>query len=543
MLRSVKTRLAVVLVVACVSASLTATAAATPAVVRGSGFSPATRVASQQLYDDLYLAENDALVNWTGSVAGCANGETGDLFKNGVANRINYFRAMAGVPDDIVLDPTLNAKAQGAALLMAANQDLDHDPPADWACWTQARHDAAGSSNLHLGSVGAAAITSYMQDAGASNGAVGHRRWILHPQTQQMGTGDVKTPSWQSTTNALWVFDGHTFDPLPDLRDGYVAWPPPGFVPTPVVFPRWSLSLDGANFAGAHVTMTRNGAAVTVNQLAGQGGYGLNTLVWEPQVSLATAATFHVSVTGITGTGSPGTVSYDVRSFVPDETPPTVTIRTPSATPVYRQGTTALADYDCSDGPDGSGVASCVGTVADGQPLDTSTLGAHPFSVTATDNVGRQTIDNRPYTVTTRPDATVAVGATGTVVGDGVYSSTVTATQTVSATVARGATRTFVARLGNDAGAPATFTLRAASSGSSGFQVRVVRDGVDITTEVLAGTFQLTDLAAGATATVKVKVTATTASARGAARNVDLVLSSTAGPVTKDKVRARAVRS
>ena len=62
---------------------------------------------------------------------------------------------------------------------------------------------------------------------------------------------------------------------------------------------------------------------------------------------------------------------------------------------------------------------------------------------------------------------------------------------------------------------------------------------------VLAGTYPVNDLAPGATVSVKVKVkvTATTTSTSGAARNVDLTLSSTAGPSAKDKVRVRAVRS
>ena len=51
-------------------------------------------------------------------------------------NRINYFRAMAGVGDDITFDSTYNTKAQAAALMMSANQALSHSPPADWDCFS-----------------------------------------------------------------------------------------------------------------------------------------------------------------------------------------------------------------------------------------------------------------------------------------------------------------------------------------------------------------------------------------------------------------------
>lgn len=532
----------VLLVAAALLTTATPSSAASPPE-RGSGFAPTTRAAAQQLYDDLYLDESDSLINWTGSVSGCLDGDTGQTFRDGVQHRINYFRAMAGVPDDIVLTPTLNARAQGAALLMAANQDLDHAPPSNWTCWTAPRGDAAGQSNLAQGTVGAAAIASYMQDGGASNTAVGHRRWLLYPPTQEMGTGDVQMPSWQSTTNALVVFDSHFSDPLPTLRDGYVAWPPPGFVPAPVVYPRWSLSFPNADFTNAQVTMTRDGSAITATRLNPAAGYGLNTLVWEPQTTLSSPATFHVSVTGISGVGVPASVAYDVHTFVPDETPPTVTIRTPGAGRVYRQGATVIADFDCSDGPDGSGVASCSGPVADGQAVDTSTLGDHLFSVTALDQAGRQATVDWPYSVATRPDLSASVGGGGTLVGDGVYDTTIASRQTLAAGVARGTTRTYVARVGNDAGAPATFTLRAAASGAGGFSVKIVRDGVDITQSVLQGTYQITDLAPGATVALKVKVNATTASARGSARTVDLTVSSVAGPGTKDKFRTRTTRT
>ena len=78
---------------------------------RGSGFEPSTRAAAEALFNQQYTDTHDALLNWTGSVSGCQDGTTGDLFKEGVLNRINYFRAMAGVPDDIVFTPAANAAA------------------------------------------------------------------------------------------------------------------------------------------------------------------------------------------------------------------------------------------------------------------------------------------------------------------------------------------------------------------------------------------------------------------------------------------------
>ncbi|MBX9703038.1 MAG: ATP-grasp domain-containing protein, partial [Silvanigrellaceae bacterium] len=52
-----------------------------------------------------------------------------------VRRRINFFRALTGYPGDIVFDATKSAKAQEAALMMAANNNLNHYPPNTWACY------------------------------------------------------------------------------------------------------------------------------------------------------------------------------------------------------------------------------------------------------------------------------------------------------------------------------------------------------------------------------------------------------------------------
>lgn len=59
-------------------------------------------------------------------------------------------QAMAGVPATVKFNSTLSKKAQRAALMMAANQDLSHFPPAGWKCYAKDGAEAAGNSNLSL---------------------------------------------------------------------------------------------------------------------------------------------------------------------------------------------------------------------------------------------------------------------------------------------------------------------------------------------------------------------------------------------------------
>jgi dehydratase len=81
-----------------------------------------------------------------------------------------------------------------------------------------------------------------------------------------------------------------------------------------------------------------------------------------------------------------------------DVNAPTITVTSPGLNQNVVQGSSLIADYSCDDGS-GVGVASCVGTVADGAAINTSTLGAKTFTVTATDNEGKVAVANIPYTV------------------------------------------------------------------------------------------------------------------------------------------------
>jgi uncharacterized protein YkwD len=219
-------------------------------------------------------------VTWTGNQASCVAGDTPQSLKDATLARINFFRAMAGVPADITFNATYNAHAQKAALMMAANRELDHTPPTSWKCYSTEGAQAAGKSNLSSSS-GVGSIDSFMRDAGSNNGPVGHRRWILFPRTRQMGTGHAFYQTGGGSAGVLWVIDsGAVKGARPATRDAYVAWPPRGFVPNALVHGRWSFSLDGAKFSTATVTLSRNGAVLPVKLEPVKNGYGENTLVW-----------------------------------------------------------------------------------------------------------------------------------------------------------------------------------------------------------------------------------------------------------------------
>ena len=54
----------------------------------------------------------------------------------------------------------------------------------------------------------------------------------------------------------------------------------------------------------------------------------------------------------------------------------------PASGGTYALGSTINANYTCTDDQFGTGVATCVGTVPNGAPINTSSLGTKTFTVT-----------------------------------------------------------------------------------------------------------------------------------------------------------------
>ena len=300
---------------------------------------PSSRAASQGFFYSNYdLAE--PAINWTGSQASCQPGTTSSAFKSAVLQRIVYFRAMAGVPTGVGLSDSANTADQAAAVMFSRNNAISHYPPSSWTCYSANAASAASSSNIAIGWYGTGAVDAYMLDPGGSNAPAGHRRWLLYPQTQVFGTGDVPRSSSYNASNAIWVFDSNYGGPRPSTRDPFVAWPPQGYVPYQVVYPRWSFSLGNASFAGATVEMRQDGLAIPVTiESRADNGYGENTIVWRPTGMADNSSwarpsadtVYDITIRGIVG-GSSSTVSYQVIVFDPASSGSGATA-TASATP------------------------------------------------------------------------------------------------------------------------------------------------------------------------------------------------------------------
>lgn len=295
---------------------------------------PATRAESRAFYRAVFFSGVSEPIQWTGSISGTPGtsatgtpGTTAVAYKEAVRTRINWYRAMAGLSAAITFNDTYSAKSQEAALMMSANNDLNHTPPPSWLLYTADGAVAAKSSNLALGFCGVDAIDGYMIDPKPNNTAAGHRRWILYPQTQTMGTGDVPRSGSFVPANSTWVFDGRYGSTRPTVRDSYVAWPTKGYVPYTLIPARWSFSYPNADFSSASVSVTKNGVAVSAVKEAIAGNVGENSLVWivdgldtdsmQPHARPSADTTYAVTITGISGAPQ-SSYTYEVIVYDPD---------------------------------------------------------------------------------------------------------------------------------------------------------------------------------------------------------------------------------
>jgi len=283
---------------------------------------PMDRAAVARFYQTTYRASDGVAAGWNGNRSNCDAGTTSQAYADATILRVNYFRAMVGLPGDVVLSNAWSLKAQEAALMMSAQGQLSHSPGTSWACYTAAGAEAAGKSNLALGADAAYAIDLYMDDPGSGgNAAVGHRRWILYPPTKIMGTGNIPgSGGWGA--NDLWVIGGAGSRPA---QPEWVAWPPKGYVPYPILprsSGRWSLSYRSATFTNARVFMQHAGTNVPVTLENQSQGYGDNTIVWVPQ-GVPTGApagdlTYTVTVSNVVVSSQARLFTYEVTLIDPD---------------------------------------------------------------------------------------------------------------------------------------------------------------------------------------------------------------------------------
>jgi len=182
---------------------------------------------------------------------------TGSLtpeFLNNGLNMFKFVRYLAGLSENIVYTDELNDIAQHGAVLLARLGQLTHTPskPDDMdSAFYEKAYKSTTTANIYMsGSKSSTledAVRNFCDDSGESNiGALGHRRWMLHPPLGKVGFG------YAASSNAayipLQVFDRSNTTEKIDAE--YVLWPNKGYFPSNFfkTTQAWSVSLNSKNY-------------------------------------------------------------------------------------------------------------------------------------------------------------------------------------------------------------------------------------------------------------------------------------------------------
>jgi hypothetical protein len=160
----------------------------------------------------------------------------------------NFYRFLAGIPDDVTLDEGLIYRAQHGAVLLAASGVFAHEPPKptdmsqefyeEGFASTTSSNISYWSGTNYASTTIDSALTGQMDDEDTGNiDRVGHRRWILSYQLKKtaFGVADIR----DSRYFTVQAFDySRTEINYPD----YTLWP------NETAFPSFVFNLNSSNF-------------------------------------------------------------------------------------------------------------------------------------------------------------------------------------------------------------------------------------------------------------------------------------------------------
>ena len=206
---------------------------------------------------------------------------------------LNFIRQIAGL-EPVTLSPLYVFRSQNAALLLAANDELNHNPaPAEGMNDTLYESALLGTSlgniakfNWMRPEILLDGVEYFVRDDGDFNlSTLGHRRWLLNPCMKTTGFGLANAASGMSYVAMYAVDDGNA-----GAQWQQVCWPAGGAFPVELMRRdlAWSVSLNdsiydiGASSPVLTLTELNSGAAFGFDfaRRTGDGFCLLNTAVY-----------------------------------------------------------------------------------------------------------------------------------------------------------------------------------------------------------------------------------------------------------------------
>ncbi|EJL23200.1 CAP domain-containing protein [Novosphingobium sp. AP12] len=283
--------------------------------------------------DQAFGQEEAALFALPPDISRCVAGRITDSERASVLTTLNEIRAAHGVPP-VTYDRSSEDETMAAALMMAANGQLSHQPPTNWRCYSVPGAVGAGSSNLAGGmvspylafSTSREYLVGWLTDVRNMMRGTGHRRWLLSPFVTQVAFGRVGGQTADGNRTSAAVLKTFKFasepppsGPVPD----FVAYPfgdyPQRFYQqgallsfSPIVdkVNRWNnLKVD---LARARVIVSTAGGVVPSRiESRSNLGVGYATALEFSAGSLVAGTPYHVEITGLSYNGEPLNYAYD----------------------------------------------------------------------------------------------------------------------------------------------------------------------------------------------------------------------------------------
>lgn len=219
-------------------------------------------------------------LNWTGNISNCIPGNYNANINTKMLNRLKFLRRLCALDDNVSFVGSLNTKCRKATLMFEANENISHcfdtdNPPCStWQCTSEDAFLAAQQSNLVYADWDYDdPFDLYILEEGSFNDAVPHLRWLLYSKGKTFG--NAVSPN----SNVLYIYDN--FNNASNNQKEYIAFPPEGFVPAPLIKNKWFFAIPDADFSNATVTIKdKNGNNIPLTITARNGSYGDKAITW-----------------------------------------------------------------------------------------------------------------------------------------------------------------------------------------------------------------------------------------------------------------------